>query len=58
VNYSHTTHPPSFNELILTAYMNNVPAQHAFTQSYTQLIFKKGNGGSNPQTDGIPCPQA
>jgi hypothetical protein len=57
VNYSHAPHPPAYNQVRLAAYMNNKPAQHAFTQSFTQVIFKKGNGGTNPNTDGIPCPQ-
>lgn len=29
----------------------------AFYQRYDQIIFKKGNGGSDPNTDGIRCPQ-
>lgn len=29
----------------------------AFYQRYDQIVFKKGNGGSDPNTDGIRCPQ-
>jgi hypothetical protein len=54
---SGQVHPPAWNMFIPWAYMNNAPALQPWTQDFTQIIFKKGNGGTNPTTDGIPCPQ-
>jgi hypothetical protein len=55
---SGQVHPPAWNMFIPWAYMNNAPALQQWTQDFTQIIFKKGNGGLNPNTDGIACPQA
>jgi hypothetical protein len=49
---------PGFNLAWLCGYTNNVPAVYGFTKKFTQVIFKKGNGGTNPETDGIACPLA
>jgi hypothetical protein len=55
---SGQVHPPAWNIFTPWAYMNNAPALQAWTQDFTQIIFKKGNGGTNPNTDGIRRPQA
>jgi hypothetical protein len=48
---------PGWNSLWLTTYQNNIPVPVGWTRKFAQVIFKKGNGGSNPNTDGIRCPQ-
>jgi hypothetical protein len=40
-------HPPAFNSVCPSAYMNNVPAVKGWYQRYDQLIFSK---------QFIPCP--
>jgi hypothetical protein len=48
--------PPGWNSILFWTYQNNIPQAYGFTRKISQVIFKKGNGGSNV-TDGIPCPQ-
>jgi hypothetical protein len=49
--------PPAWNALWLTCYQNNVPTQFGFTRKYCQVIFKRGNGGLDPYSDGIAPPR-
>lgn len=47
---------PGWNALLCWIYQNGA-SMSTFWQRFDQIIFKKGNGGVNPDTDGIACPQ-
>lgn len=57
-SYGDSYHPPTaWNAFLPSAFMNSLPAPVGFTHRFTEIILKKGNGGTNPEVDGIPCPQ-
>jgi hypothetical protein len=48
---------PSFNTWWIPTYQNAIPVLFGYTRKFTQIIFKQGNGGSDPYQHGIPCPR-
>lgn len=48
--------PFGWNALWLAGYMNNAPAATQFYHRFDEIILKKGNGGNDPNIDGIACP--
>lgn len=46
---------PGWNAMLCWIYHNGATMSE-FWQRFDQIIFKKGNGGFNPDTDGIRCP--